>query len=263
MNVLIIEDEPLSSERLEKLLNQYDPSIRVLAHIPSVAKAIRWFADHALSTQPDLIFLDIQLEDDIGFRIIEQTLLTIPIILTTAYNEYTLQAFKFNSIDYLLKPIDEDELAAALDKFKAIRQPASLMTALPELSNLVNKLNTSTSYKESMSYKERFMVTVGSKIRSVETNHIAYFFFEAKATHLTTLEGQNLVVEYSLDKLGNLVNPNQFFRVNRSFLVSHKSAQTVHTFSGGKLKLDLIPRPRQEVFVSVDRITGFKEWLGK
>ncbi|GAB4038831.1 LytR/AlgR family response regulator transcription factor [Spirosoma jeollabukense] len=122
-----------------------------------------------------------------------------------------------------------------------------------------------TTFIESRSaaYKERFMVTLGSKIRSVETSQIAYFFFEDKATYLTNWEGQNLLVEYSLDRLGSLLAPNQFFRVNRSFLVSLKSTQTIHAFSGGKLKMDLMPKPRQEVFVSADRIPGFKEWLGK
>ncbi|SFC03234.1 LytR/AlgR family response regulator transcription factor [Spirosoma endophyticum] len=259
MNVLIIEDESLTAQRLEKLLLQYDPSIQVLAQIPSVAKSIRWFSEHALGPQPDLIFMDIQLEDDIGFRIIEQTQLTIPIVFTTAYDEYTLQAFKVNSIDYLLKPIDEQELAAAIDKFKVLRQAAGYRAQLPDLSDVVTTLIQS----KSAAYKERFMVTLGSKIRSVETSQIAYFFFEDKATYLTTREGQNLLVEYSLDKLGSLVDPNQFFRVNRSFLVSLKSTQTIHTFSGGKLKLDLAPKPRQEVFVSADRIPGFKEWLGK
>ena len=260
MNVLIIEDEPLTARRLEKLLHHYDPSIRVLAHIPSVAKALRWFAEQGPATPPDLVFMDIHLEDDIAFRIIEQAQLTVPIIFTTAYDDYMLQAFKANSIDYLLKPMDEDELAAAINKFKSLRQPAAVPSAnLPDLPALLRMLDLSGSAP----YKERFMVTVGTKIRSVETTSVAYFFFEDKATFLTTKEGQNLVVDYSLDKLMGLLNPRQFFRVNRSLLVSVGAIQTVHTYSGSKLKLDMVPKPRQEAFVSGDRIPDFKEWLGK
>ncbi len=200
-------------------------------------------------------FLDIHLEDDLGFRIIEQLQLTTPVIFTTAYNEYTLQAFKANSIDYLLKPVDADELAAALNKFKKIHQ--SHFSILPEvLTQLLSKSQPTT-------YKDRFMVTIGAKLRSINTSEIAYFSFEDKATFLITHEGLRLTIDYSLDKLTQLLNPHDFFRINRSFLTSLLAIHTAHTYSGGKLKLDLVPPPKQEVFVSGDRITDFKEWLGK
>jgi DNA-binding LytR/AlgR family response regulator len=260
MNVLIIEDESLTARRLEKLLHIYDPTIRVLAQIPSVAKALRWFTDQGPITPPDLVFMDIHLEDATAFRIIEQAQLTVPIIFTTAHDDYTLQAFKANSIDYLLKPIDEEELFAAINKFKSLRlNTIHTHAALPDLPALLRMLEKSVLSP----YKERFMVMVGPKIRSVETTSIAYFFFEEKATFLTTREGHNLVVDYSLDKLMSLLNPRQFFRVNRSFLVSLGAIGTVHTYSGSKLKLELTPKPRQEVLVSSDRITDFKAWLGK
>ncbi|WP_128546712.1 LytR/AlgR family response regulator transcription factor [Larkinella soli] len=259
MNVLIIEDETLTARRLEKLLHTYDPGIRVLARIPSVAKTLRWFEENP-APKPDLIFLDIHLEDDLGFRIIEQLRLTIPIIFTTAYDEYMLQAFKANSIDYLLKPIDYEELVTAIEKFRSFQKLFSeTVPPAPDLTELVSLLEKTRP----AAYKERFMVTIGPKIKSVETEQIAYFFFEDKATFLSTLEGQNLDVDYSLDRLAGLLNPRQFFRVNRSFLVSLGAIRTIHTFSGGKLKLDLHPKPRQEVFVSGDRVTDFKEWLGR
>jgi DNA-binding LytR/AlgR family response regulator len=256
MNVLIVEDEELTALRLINLLHAYDSSIRVLAQLPSVAKSIQWFETEN-EASPDLIFLDIHLEDDLGFSLIEQLNLTTPIIFTTAYDEYALQAFKANSIDYLLKPIDADELATAIDKFKALRQNR------PEPSVSHDILMQLMTDQRPSSYRERFMVTVGPRLFSVPTGGIAYFFFENKATFLTTYQGQNYVIDYSLDKLSQLLDPNQFFRVNRSFLVASSAIQSVYTYSGSKLKLDLLPESRQEVFVSIDRVTAFKEWLGR
>lgn len=258
MNVLIIEDEKLTAQRLETLLRRYDPTIHVLAQLPSVTKTLQWFKENQHS-KPDLLFLDIHLEDDLGFRIIEELKLTTPVIFTTAYNEYMLQAFKVNSIDYLLKPIDADELAAALEKFQLLWQNKPLQPVENNVSALLQFLEKSSP----TAYKDRFMVTIGTKLRSIKTQDIAYFSFEDKITLLTTHEGLRLSVDYSLEKLVQLLDPHQFFRINRSFLVALSAIHTVHTYSGGKLKVDLEPAPRQEIFVSGDRITSFKEWMGK
>ncbi len=259
MNIVIIEDENLTAQRLEKLIHQYDPTISVLARIPSVAGAVEWF-NATPTPAPDLIFMDIHLEDDLGFRIIEQVNLTIPIIFTTAYDEYMLQAFKATSIDYLLKPIDYDELVAAIEKYKMLgRLFSGAEPAFPDLTAILNTLNQTRP----AAYKDRFMVTVGTKIRSIETATIAYFFVDDKATFLTTKEGQHLPLDYSLDKLAAMLDPRQFFRVNRSLLVSLSAIQHIHAYSAGKLKLELVPKSRQEVFVAGDRMTDFKEWLGK
>lgn len=258
MNVVIIEDENLTAKRLDGLLRRYDPAMNVLAQIPSVADAVAWFAqDHA---PVDLVFMDIHLEDDLGFRIFEQTNLTTPVIFTTAYDEYMIQAFKVNSIDYLLKPINYDELVAAIEKFKALKkQFGTTGPAAPDLETMLSLLGKSKPTE----YKDRFMITVGAKIRSIETSEVAYFYLEEKIVFLVTKDGLNLPVDYSLDKLTQLLSPRQFFRISRQFLVSLPAIQTIHTFSAGKLKLDLIPKSRQEVFVSGDRMTEFKEWLGK
>lgn len=256
MNVLIIEDEELTARRLANLLTNYDPTIWVLAQLPSVAKSIQWFETQD-EINPDLIFLDIHLEDDLGFNLIDELNLTTPIIFTTAYDEYALQAFKANSIDYLLKPIDEEELRAAIEKFKMLRQNRV------ELSVNSDVLAQMKANYRPNTFRDRFMVTVGPRLFQVKTDDIAYFFFENKATFLTTRQGQNYVIDYSLDKLGQLLDPNQFFRVNRSFLVATDAIQSVYTYSGSKLKLELLPEARQEVFVSIDRVTSFKEWLGR
>ncbi|WP_420148064.1 LytR/AlgR family response regulator transcription factor [Spirosoma sp.] len=260
MNVAILEDESLSAHRLEILLVDYDSSIKVVAFLSSVAEAIEWFRDQTPATQPDLVFMDIHLEDGSAFGLIEKAKLTIPVIFTTAYDSYAIQAFKANSIDYLLKPIDENELAAAIDKFKWTRQKQYANMMAP------SKWSTLLNWQDSpgqASYKDRFMVTIGTKIKSVGVDQIAYFFYEEKTTYLTTQDGQNMVVEYSLDKLTNLLNPYQFFRVNRAYLVSLSAIQSIHTYAGGKLSLTLYPSSRHEVLVSPDRLNDFKKWLGK
>jgi len=263
MNVLLLEDEPRSAERLAGLLRQCDPTIRVLAQLPSVAQGLAWFAAPGQGPgqpgHPDLLLLDIHLEDGTGFQLIERAGLTLPIIFTTAFDAYTLQAFKTNSVDYLLKPVDPDELAAALAKFRT--RHAAPAPDLAAVLRLLGQLPAPGPLAPA--HKARFMVSTGAKLRSIETADVAYFFFADKATWLTPRQGPRVDVEYSLDKLAELLDPARFFRVNRSFLVAREAIHTIHAFSGGKLKLDLLPPPRQEVFVSGDRVTTFKEWLGK
>ena len=264
MNVLIIEDEQRSAERLAGLLVQCDPTIRVLGQLPSVAQGLAWFAAPGRGpgqpSQPDLLLLDIHLEDGSGFQLIEQAKLTLPIIFTTAFDAYTLQAFKTNSVDYLLKPVDPDELAAALAKFRARH-----LTPAPDLAAVLLMLGQlpGSGQLPAPNYKQRFMVSSGSKLRSIEVADVAYFFFADKATWLTPRQGPHADVEFSLDKLTEMLDPARFFRVNRRFLVAREAIHIIHAFSGGKLKLDLLPKPREEVFVSGDRVAPFKEWLGK
>lgn len=262
MNIVIIEDEAPTARQLERMLKKYDPTLHLLAQLPSVNEAVAWFSQPGSGLPgtgqlplPDLIFMDIHLEDGLAFGIFEQVKLTVPIIFTTAYEEYMIKAFKVNSIDYLLKPVDYDELVAALDKFKALRQPAGQ----PDLNALLALIQK----PREPDYKERFMVSLGTKIRSVEVGDVAYFFSEEKATFLVPTEGTALPVEYSLDQVGCRLNPTQFFRVNRQFLVARNAIRTIHTYSAGKLKLDLQPPARQDVFVSLHRLSDFKDWLGR
>ncbi|GAB3883280.1 LytR/AlgR family response regulator transcription factor [Spirosoma agri] len=262
MNVVIIEDEARTARQLERMLKKYDPTLHIVAQLPSVNEAVAWFREqghgqpgHHQSSPPDLVFMDIHLEDGLAFTIFEQTGLTVPVIFTTAYEEYMIKAFKVNSIDYLLKPVDYDELVAALEKFKAIRtQPG-----LPDLNTLLALIQK----PRDPAYKERFMVSLGTKIRSVEVTDVAYFFSEEKATFLITREGLSLPVEYSLDQVSGMLDPVRFFRVNRQFLVARPAIHAIHAYSAGKLKLDLLPASRHEVFVSLSRITEFKDWLGR
>lgn len=253
MNVVVIEDERLTAKRLVSLIKQYDASINVLTQLPSVAEAVYWFETHA--TPPvDLIFMDIHLQDGDGFQIVSKLNLKTPIIFTTAFDGYMIKAFKVNSIDYLLKPISYEELAGALDKFKSLRSNNAI-----DISALIKEL----SKQNDPEYKDRFMITVGTKIRSINTESIAYFYLEEKTVLLVTDEGATLPIDYSLDKLMQIIDPQQFFRISRQFIVSLKSIQLAHASQPGKLTLDLIPKPKQEVVVSGDRASDFKEWLGK
>ena len=258
MNVVVIEDERLTAKRLVSLIKKYDASIKVVVEIPSVTEAISWFETHPVSSV-DLMFMDIHLEDGDSFQIISKLNLQTPIIFTTAFDEYMIRAFKVNSIDYLLKPINYEELAAALDKFRLLRSRHESPSAAVDIAALVKQL----SQQNSPQFKERFMVTVGTKIRSVKAETIAYFYLEEKTVLLVTNDGTTLPVDYSLDKLMHVVDPKKFFRVSRQFVVSLNSIQMIHTLSAGKLKLDLVPRSKHEVFVSGDRVSAFKEWLGK
>lgn len=251
MNTIIIEDENLTAQRLEGMLKKYNPQVQVLAILPSVADSVQWLRKH---DAPDLVFMDIHLEDDLCFKIFELAPLSAPVIFTTAYDEYMVKAFKVNSIDYLLKPVNYLELIAALDKYKALKEQFSK----PDFNTLLQYIG-----QREPEYKTRFMITVGTKIRSIETSEIAYFYSDEKITFMATKEGQHLPIDFSLDKLSTLLDPRQFFRTSRQFLVGFGAIQTVHTHFKGKLKLDLAPKSKIDVFVSGDRMSDFKEWLGR
>ncbi|MCF0039822.1 LytR/AlgR family response regulator transcription factor [Dyadobacter fanqingshengii] len=251
MNVLIVEDEELSAERLQKLILGIDPSIQVLAIIPSVLETIAYLENDA-KIKPDLIFLDIHLEDDNGFRIIESLNLLIPVIFTTAFDEYLLKAFRANSIDYLLKPINPLELQAALVKFRKL-------SAISQHSQTVVPVDVAANEP----YKDRFLCTAGPRIFTFKTSEIAYFTIEERATFLRLYDGRHFAVEYSLEKLSQILDPGHFFRINRTLLISIDAIRDIHTISAGRLKIELNPAPSQEVNVSPDRITGFKNWLGR
>lgn len=253
MNVLIIEDETLTANRLELMLKKYDPVIRVLAMLPSVKESLKWFQNPSRQ-HVDLIFMDLHLEDDLAFKIIDQLNLRVPIIFTTAYSEYALKAFKANGIDYLLKPIDPTELYAAIDKFRETKWQDS-----PDYASLLVKLQADSA----SAYRERFMASAGTKLFSIASSEIAYFSIEQRATFLKTFDEKHLALDYSLDKLILMLDPNFFFRINRSLIVSLRCIHVIHVVSAGRLKLQLKPDTDLDVFVSGDRIADFKQWLGK
>ena len=250
MKVAIIEDETLAARRLEGLVKQYDPSIEVVTTLTSIKNAVKWFS---ANPAPDLLFMDIHLEDGLSFTIFEQVEIMTPVIFTTAFDAYMMKAFKVNSVDYLLKPINREELAQALDKFKKISRPA---TGASELKNLLNQV-----LRRQTAYKSRFAITAGSRIRTIGIEEVAYFYSEEKLTFLVTADNHRFPVDFTLDKLTEVLDPAQFFRVNRKCIVKMKAIEGIHKYSASRLKLTLLPPPGMDVFVSTERYGAFKEWL--
>lgn len=266
MKVVIIEDEHLSAQRLEAMLKRYDPSIEVLAELPSIEASVAWFKSNS---DPDLIFMDIHLEDGQSFSIFESINLDVPVIFTTAFDEYMIKAFKVNSVDYLMKPLNYEELAEAVEKFKRIFQRELKeddggwkMEDERNLPHGLEELIKSIQKKEP-EYKSRFLVSIGSRLKTIDTSEINYFFSADKITFLVTKENQRFPIDFSLDKLASQLDPKQYFRVNRQMIVRLDAIENIHVFSKGRIKLDLKPSMKEDVFVTIDKVVEFKEWLGK
>lgn len=251
MNVLIVEDEKLAADHLARLLHSLDGSYRVVATIESVKKATEWLRNHT----PDLLLMDIHLADDISFKILDAVEVHAPIIFTTAYDQYAIQAFKHNSIDYLLKPIGKEDLEKALHKLHNRMQQANPVnyTQLMELLSKGSKPE----------FKKRFLVSTGSKIKTIPVEDAAYFFAEGRYVTLYTKSGQKYIIDLTMDHLQETLDPEQFFRVNRQFIVSIDSIAQMYAWSKSRLKLVLNPDIPHDVIVSIDRSPEFKKWLNK
>jgi DNA-binding LytR/AlgR family response regulator len=253
MKVVIIEDEFLTAQRLDHLLHRYDPSVEIAAILPSVAESVTWFK---ANEDPDLIFMDIHLEDGQSFTIFETINLDVPVIFTTAYDEYMVKAFKVNSVDYLMKPIDFNELSQAIDKFKRIH--GANQEKETNLENLLHQFHNAEP-----SFRDRFLISVGSRLKTIEVADINCFYSAGKITFLVTKDNQRFPIDHSLDKLSAQLNPKDFFRINRQMIVKHTAIENINVYPKSRLKIDLKPGMKEEVFVSLDRVTEFKEWLGK
>ena len=250
MRIIIVEDEKHARDNLERLLLEIDPTIEVQAKLDSVSSTVDWLARH----ETDLIFLDIHLADDLSFKIFELTEVKAPVIFTTAYDQYALRAFKVNSLDYLLKPIEKEELARSLDKYRATRpqQPAlnveSLLQALQQPQR---------------NYQQRFLVTRREKILSVKVEDIAYFEGEDRYVYLVKNDGTRFIVEYKLSELEDLLDPRQFFRLNRSYIARFEAIDKITVLSKSRVKVDMKPAAPREVIVSTETARDFKAWLNQ
>ena len=252
MRTLIIEDERPAAMRLSKLIKQNRPDAEILEIIDSVESAVNWLKNFPA---PDLIFMDIQLADGVSFDIFQQTKIESPVIFTTAYDQFTLKAFKVNSVDYLLKPIDPEELTAAFSKFKTVYQKPQSYD-----NNVIASLLKNIQQK---SYKERFLVKTGQQLSYIEVKDIAYFYSEDKLVCAKNVNGKRHILDYTLDQLEDCLNPASYFRINRKFLTQLHAITKIHTYFNSRLKLELKPNTELEVIVSRERVSNFKEWLDK
>jgi DNA-binding LytR/AlgR family response regulator len=249
MKIIIIEDEHLAARRLENMIREIDPEVEILAKLESVKESVEWFKNNE---HPDLIFLDIHLEDGLSFSIFDQVKVNAPIIFTTAFDEYAIKAFKLKSIDYLLKPIIADDLKKAVNKFRDWGEKMQVID-IKELYRLVQG-NT-------QNYRERFSVVVGQKLKSIDVKDIAYFFSNSGITFVVMLSKSQYSLDESLDNLMSELDPKMFFRVNRQYIVSLRSIVNIHIFPKSRLKLELNPPVPEGVFVSLDKVVDFKKWL--
>jgi len=251
MNVLIVEDEAIAADNLEKLLLKIDLSIKVLAKTESINETVNWLNNNTV----DLIFMDIHLSDGLSFSIFEQVEVKTPVIFTTAYDQYTLKAFKVYSIDYLLKPIDIEELKRSIEKFNNLTQTNQKLDI--DIKSLIESL---TASKE---YQKRFVVYAGQKIKMIKTSEIAYFNGSDKGTFLCTFPNTNHSVEFSLDKLENMLDPEIFFRINRNYIVNIEAIKEMFTLSKSRIKLELTPKTNEETLVSFNRMSSFRKWINR
>lgn len=250
MKVLIIEDELPAANKLIRLLTDIDDHIEIISVLGSVEQSINWLANNP---SPDLIFMDIQLEDGISFDIFAINPIQTPVIFTTAFDEYAIKAFKVNSVDYLLKPIAPDDLKAAVDKFNSFH---SQQTDYNKLESILNRLQPQR--------KERFLIKIGEHYKSIPVSSINCFFIIGKSNFIQTNSGRNYPIDYSLDKIAQLVDPKDFFRINRNFIINYSAIQDIIAYSSSRLKIVLNGwTEKEDIIVSRERVTEFKEWIDR
>lgn len=251
MKVLLIEDEPPAANRLKSLIEKVNPASEFVGVLDSVKAATTWFNSNA---HPDLIFMDVQLADGISFEIFEKVALRSPIIFTTAYDQYAIRAFKVNSIDYLLKPIDEQDLAAAMKKFESVTQFNPLQQeAINRLSDAMLLLTKK--------YKERFVTKVGEHLKFIEIGDILYFFSSEKITFCKAGDGKKHILDFTLDQVESMLDPTLFFRINRKYIVGLNAITDMISHSNSRIKLKLKSSEDSDVIVARERVHDFKNWL--
>jgi two-component system, LytTR family, response regulator LytT len=258
MKILIVEDEDLAVKKLKKTLLSVDESATVVGEADSIKSTISWLESNPA---PDLILMDIELADGQSFEIFNHVQVKSPVIFITSYDEYALKAFKVNSVDYLLKPVQKEDLQAALEKYREMKKLYKT-EAEPAISIdvLVKELQQKLQTKD---YRKRFLVKHGQKLVSVEVDEIAYFFSDGRLNFFKTFDNRKFVVDYTMDELNDMLDPDRFFRISRSFYISVNSVAQIHDYFGNRLILHLKPETDKEAIVSREKVTDFKTWLGK
>lgn len=244
MNILIIEDEIPAYKRLSKLLSEVMPGAKIQAHIDSIQAAEEWFGENKC---PEIVFLDIHLADGSAFDLLKKVKIDCPIVFTTAYDQYAMEAFKTSSIDYLLKPVKKQDLEGALQKFRQFKElfNEDAAAVLPQLAE----------------YKKRFLIRFGEHIKTISVSDIAYCYSENKATFAKTFDSRNYPMDHNLDTLETLLDPQEFFRINRQYLISLKSIEEMRTYTKARVIIKLNPAVKEQPVVSSERAAEFKSWL--
>ncbi len=258
MRIFIIEDERLAVQKLVKTINAIDESFEIAGMADSIESSVSWLE---ANPAPDLILMDIELADGQSFEIFNRVKIKSPVIFTTSYDEFAIQAFKVNSIDYILKPVKKDALEASFRKFEELKSFYSGNPfPIPDFKSLLKELQEQARPNE---YRQRFLVKHGQRLISVETDDIAFFYTEDKLNFFRTKDNLKYIVEYSLDELEAFVDPRKYFRINRQFLVNIHSIQNIHNYFNGRILLHLKPSADIEVIISRERVNDFKDWMGK
>jgi DNA-binding LytR/AlgR family response regulator len=251
MNILIVENETPAADKLIGILRKIDKSVTVLGVCETVEETINRLQQ---KPQPDLILMDIQLDDGLCFEIFETITVDIPVIFTTAYDKYTLKAFKVNSVDYLLKPVEEESLKAALNKYKKIYTDNDPFRR--DFKQLLNEFRNQ--------YRSRFLVRTGEKYRSIPVSDIGYFHIIERSVFLNDSLGKDYGIDYSLEQLQNMIDPRKFFRINRECIVNINAIETIYTYSSSRLQLTLKNgQTKEEFVVSREKVTEFKKWIDR
>ena len=257
MRILIVEDEPLLAKKLQKLVLEIEKPAEIIGITNTIASTVNYLQANSC---PDLILMDIELADGQSFEIFKQVELKCPVIFTTAYDEYALKAFKVNSIDYLLKPVKEEELRTALARFHRVSTNSTGHLQNPDINALLRALNKLPNEKK---YRDRFLVKQGQKSFSVEVNDIAYFFTSNTLNYILTKTNEKFIVDYTLDEIEQALDPKNFFRANRQMVLSTSAVVAIHAWFNGKLKVDVVPPASEHVIISREKSSDFKAWLGE
>jgi DNA-binding LytR/AlgR family response regulator len=259
MKVLIIEDEELAVKKLQKTLALVDAAAEVVGVADSIRSSVNWLQHNPA---PDLILMDIELADGQSFEIFEKVEVKSTVIFTTSYDEYALKAFKVNSIDYLLKPVQKEDLQAALDKLKNLKSMlgGNNQASLLNVDSLVKELQLKLQPKE---YRKRFLVKQAQKLVSIDVEDIAYFYADGRLNFFKTNDNRKFVVDYTMDDLEDMLDPRLFFRISRAFYVAVNNIDQIHEYFGNRLLLTLKPATEKEAIVSREKVGDFKKWMGK
>jgi two-component system, LytTR family, response regulator LytT len=252
MQILIVEDEEQALKRLQKIITEVVPDTILIGNTASVEETLNWFEHNSM---PDLIFMDIQLADGNSFQLFTKIKISCPVIFTTAYENYALQAFKVNSVDYLLKPIDKNDVKRAIDKLRLLQNSKSFVVDYAEILKTIQP--------PSKKYKDRFIIKLGDTIKSLSTVDIAYFYTENKSNFVCVNEGKRFPIDFNLDQIEQMLNPKNFFRINRQFIIGHHAIEEMKAHTRSRIIVKLTPPSKLDTVVAIDRAQDFRNWLSE